>query len=42
MADAPSLDEDRLREVFRSLDRHAVDYAVFGAVALGLHGLGRK
>jgi len=30
-----------LREVFRALHEHAVEYAVFGAVALGLHGLAR-
>ena len=41
MAEAPSLDEARLREVFRALHDHGVDYAVFGAVALGLHGLAR-
>lgn len=41
MAEAPGLDEERLRAVFRALHRHAVDYAVFGAVALGLHGLAR-
>lgn len=31
----------RLRAVFAALDEHDVDYAVFGAVALGLHGLAR-
>jgi hypothetical protein len=41
MAEAPGLDEARLRDVFRALHAHAVDYAVFGAVALGLHGLAR-
>lgn len=41
MGEAPSLDEARLREIFRALDARAVDYAVFGAVALGLHGLAR-
>jgi hypothetical protein len=41
MAGSPSLDEVRLRAVFRALHDHAVDYAVFGAVALGLHGLAR-
>lgn len=35
------IDEDRLGAVFRALARHRVDYAVFGAVALGLHGLVR-
>lgn len=41
MGESPSLDEVRLREVFRALHDQAVDYAVFGAVALGLHGLAR-
>jgi hypothetical protein len=41
MDDAPSLDEVRLRKVFRALQENAVEYAVFGAVALGLHGLAR-
>jgi hypothetical protein len=41
MAEAASLDETRLREVFRALHEHAVEYAVCGAVALGLHGLAR-
>jgi hypothetical protein len=35
------MDEDRLRAVFQALAEHEVDYAVFGAVALGLHGLAR-
>jgi hypothetical protein len=35
------MDEDRLRAVFQALAAHEVDYAVFGAVALGLHGLAR-
>ena len=35
------MDEDRLRAVFRALADHEVEYAVFGAVALGLHGLAR-
>ena len=35
------MDEDRLRTVFQSLAEHEVEYAVFGAVALGLHGLAR-
>ena len=35
------MDEDRLRAVFRALAEHDVEYAVFGAVALGLHGLAR-
>lgn len=41
MGESPSLDEVRLREIFRALHDQAVDYAVFGAVALGLHGLAR-
>jgi len=41
MVEAAGLDDVRLREVFRALHEHAVDYAVFGAVALGLHGLAR-
>jgi hypothetical protein len=35
------MDEDRLLSVFRALNEGGVDYAVFGAVALGLHGLAR-
>jgi hypothetical protein len=35
------MDEDRLRAVFQALADHEVEYAVFGAVALGLHGLAR-
>jgi hypothetical protein len=35
------VDETRLRAVFVSLERHGVKYAVFGAIALGLHGLAR-
>ena len=34
-------DEARLRELFRALEAQQVEYAVFGAVALGLHGLVR-
>lgn len=41
MREYPVLDEDRLRAVFRALADHRVEYAVFGAVALGLHGLAR-
>lgn len=41
MADEPTLDEGRLRAVFRALSEHRVDYAVIGAVALALHGLAR-
>lgn len=39
--DAQLPDESRLREVFAALLRHEVRYAVFGAIALGLHGLAR-
>jgi len=35
------MDEDRLKAVFRALDERGVDYAVFGALALALHGLAR-
>ena len=35
------MDEDRLRALFQALAEHSVEYAVFGAVALGLHGLAR-
>lgn len=35
------MDEDRLRSVFRALHEAGVEYAVFGAVALGFHGLAR-
>jgi hypothetical protein len=35
------MDEDRLRALFEALATHRVEYAVFGAVALGLHGLAR-
>jgi hypothetical protein len=36
-----TLDEDRLLATFRALSDERVEYAVFGAVALGLHGLSR-
>ncbi len=35
------MDEEHLKSVFRALAEHNVEYAVFGAVALGLHGLAR-
>jgi hypothetical protein len=35
------MDEERLKAVFRALHEQGVAYAVFGAVALGLHGLAR-
>jgi hypothetical protein len=41
MDETQSPDEARLRAVFRALDEQRVEYAVFGAVALGLHGLAR-
>ena len=41
MDEKPTLDEQRLRAVFRALADQRVEYAVFGAVALGLHGLAR-
>ena len=36
-----ALEETRLLAVLRALGEHGVKYAVFGAVALGLHGLPR-
>lgn len=39
--DEDRLDEGRLKKVFRALAEHEVEYAVVGAVALGLHGLAR-
>ncbi len=41
MSERQSADEQRLRAIFRALSEQGVDYAVFGAVALGLHGLAR-
>jgi hypothetical protein len=38
----PLVDEELLRAVFRALAEHQVEYAVFGGVALGLHGLARS
>jgi hypothetical protein len=35
------MDLDKLQEIFRAFDAHEVEYAVFGAIALGLHGLAR-
>ncbi len=35
------MDEQRLVDVLRALDRHDVRYVIFGAVALNLHGLAR-
>jgi hypothetical protein len=41
MEQSQTPDEERLRAVFRALGEQRVEYAVFGAVALGLHGLAR-
>jgi len=41
MKDPQIPDELRLRAIFRALAKEGVEYAVFGAVALGLHGLAR-
>ena len=41
MSEQQPADEQRLRAVFRALKEQGVEYAVFGAVALGLHGLAR-
>lgn len=41
MTDLPLVDEDRLLAVFRALASREVAYAVFGGIALGLHGLAR-
>src|SRR5687767_5866464 len=41
MDEPTSFDEERLQAVFRALADRQVEYAVFGAVALGLHGLAR-
>ncbi|MEO1083648.1 MAG: hypothetical protein AAFY88_05350 [Acidobacteriota bacterium] len=35
------MDLDQLQKTLLALAQHNVDYAVFGAVALGLHGLAR-
>ena len=37
----PVIDLDRLLALVRALNREGVEYAVVGAVALGLHGLAR-
>jgi hypothetical protein len=39
---APLLDEEQLLAVFRALSSYQVEYAVFGGIALGLHGLARS
>ena len=41
MNEPPIADEERLRAIFRALAANDVAYAVFGAVALGFHGLAR-
>ncbi len=41
MAERGGIDQDLLVDVFRALEAHHVEYAVFGAIALGLHGLAR-
>lgn len=41
MTDPVLSDETRLLDLFRALENRGVEYAVFGAVALGLHGLAR-
>ena len=41
MSELQTPDEGRLRAIFRALSDFEVEYAVFGAVALGLHGLAR-
>lgn len=35
------MDFDTLRRLLAALEHHAVDYAIFGAVALNVHGLAR-
>ncbi len=42
MTDQPPVGEDQLLAVFRALHHHEVVYAVFGGIALGLHGLARS
>jgi hypothetical protein len=37
----PGMDFDVLRRLFEALEREQVRYAIFGAVALNLHGLAR-
>lgn len=41
MTTQPRVDEEQLLKVFRALAEHDVEYAVFGGIALGLHGLAR-
>ena len=35
------MDEDRLKRVIAALEARGVNYAIFGAVALNLHGIAR-
>lgn len=42
MTHEPPVDEEQLLAVFRVLHQHDVVYAVFGGIALGLHGLARS
>lgn len=35
------VDEEQLLAVLRALQKHGVEYAIFGGIALGLHGLAR-
>lgn len=35
------MDQTRLLDIFRAFQKFEVDYAIFGAIALGLHGLAR-
>ena len=39
--DNAQVDEERLKAIFQAFADQGVEYAVFGAVALGLHGLAR-
>lgn len=41
MSDDVSVGEEQLLAVLRALEEHRVDYAIFGGIALGLHGLAR-
>ena len=41
MSGRQNVDEERLRAIFSALHEQRVEYAVVGAVALGLHGLAR-
>ena len=42
MTEQHPVDEDQLLAVFRALAENGVVYAVFGGIALGLHGLARS